>query len=34
MMPDNVAMQVIMKRIGFGVRTSADMTSVTAFLDL
>ena len=34
MMPDNLAMQVIMKRIGFGVRTSEDMTSVLAFLDL
>ena len=34
MMPDNVAMQVIMKRLGFGVRTSEDLTSVRAFLDL
>jgi len=34
MMPDNLAMQAIMKRIGFSVRTSEDMTSVLAVLDL
>ncbi len=34
MIPDNVAMQAIMKRLGFGVRTSEDLSSVTAFLDL
>ena len=34
MLTDNVAMQVIMKRYGFRVRTSDDMTSVRAYLDL
>ncbi len=34
MLPDNVAMQVIMKRLGFAVRTSEDMTSVRAYLEL
>ncbi len=34
MLTDNVAMQIIMKHIGFGVRASDDMTSVRAFLDL
>ena len=34
MLPDNIAMQIIMKRVGFGVRASEDMTSVRAFLDL
>ncbi len=34
MLTDNIAMQVIMKRLGFGVRASEDMTSVRAFLDL
>jgi len=34
MLTDNVAMQVIMKHLGFRVRTSADLTSVRAFLDL
>jgi acetyltransferase len=34
MLTDNVAMQVIMKRLGFRVRTSDDLTSVRAFLDL
>jgi acetyltransferase len=34
MLPDNVAMQVIMKRVGFQVRPGADLTSVQAFLDL
>ena len=31
---DNVAMQVVMKRLGFRVRASNDMTSVRSFLDL
>jgi acetyltransferase len=34
MLTDNVAMQIIMKRLGFGVRASEDLTSVRAFLDL
>jgi acetyltransferase len=34
MLTDNVAMQVIMKHLGFGVRASEDLTSVRAFLDL
>ena len=34
MLPDNVAMQVIMKRLGFAVRSSEDLTSVRAFLQL
>jgi acetyltransferase len=34
MMPDNVAMQMIVKRLGFRVRTSSDMSSVRAYLDL
>jgi acetyltransferase len=34
MLTDNVAMQVIMKHIGFRARTSDDLTSVRAFLDL
>ena len=34
MLTDNVSMQVVMKRLGFGVRAGEDMTSVRAFLDL
>jgi len=34
MLTDNLAMQIIMKRLGFRVRTEEDMTSVRAFLDL
>ena len=34
MLTDNVAMQVIMKRLGFRVRASDDLTSVRAFLNL
>jgi acetyltransferase len=34
MLTDNVAMQVIMKRLGFRVRASDDLTSVRAFLEL
>jgi acetyltransferase len=34
MLPDNLAMQVIIKRLGFRLRTSEDLTSVRAFLDL
>ena len=34
MLTDNVAMQVITKRLGFKVRASEDLTSVRAFLDL
>jgi len=34
MLTDNYAMQIIMKRVGFKVRASEDMTSVRAFLDL
>jgi acetyltransferase len=31
---DNIAMQIIMKRLGFKVRAGEDLTSVRAFLDL
>jgi acetyltransferase len=34
MLPDNIAMQVIMKRVGFQVRPGEDLTSVQAYLDL
>ena len=34
MLPDNIAMQVITKRLGFGIQAGEDMTSVRAFLDL
>jgi acetyltransferase len=34
MLPDNRAMQVIMKRAGFQVRTGEDLTSIRAYLDL
>jgi acetyltransferase len=34
MLPDNIAMQVIMKRIGFRVRAGEDLSSVQAFLEL
>jgi acetyltransferase len=34
MLPDNIAMQVIMKRAGFHVRSGDDMSSIRAFLDL
>ena len=34
MMPDNIAMQIITKRIGFRIRTEQDPTSVRAILDL
>jgi acetyltransferase len=34
MMPDNVAMQRIVKHLGFRVRTSEDLSSVRAYLDL
>jgi acetyltransferase len=34
MLPDNVAMQVITKRLGFRVRAGEDLTSIQAFLDL
>jgi acetyltransferase len=34
MLTDNVAMQVIMKRLGFRVRASDDLSSVRAFLEL
>ena len=34
MLTDNVAMQVIMKHLGFRVRAGEDLTSVRAFLDL
>jgi acetyltransferase len=34
MLPDNVAMQIIMKRVGFRVRTGPDLGSVQAFLEL
>jgi acetyltransferase len=34
MLTDNIAMQVIIKHLGFHVRTSDDLTSVRAFLDL
>jgi acetyltransferase len=34
MLTDNVAMQIITKRLGFGVRASEDLTSVRSFLDL
>jgi hypothetical protein len=31
---DNVAMQIVMKHLGFQVRTSGDMSSVRSFLNL
>jgi len=34
MLADNIAMQVVMKRLGFRVRSSSDLSSVRAFLDL
>ena len=34
MLPDNLAMQVIVRRLGFRLRASEDLTSVRAFLDL
>jgi acetyltransferase len=34
MLPDNLAMQVIMKRVGFRVRAGEDLGSVQAFLEL
>jgi acetyltransferase len=34
MLPDNLAMHVIMKRLGFRVRASDDLTSLRAFLEL
>jgi len=34
MLTDNIAMQIIMKRLGFRVRTSSDLSSVRAYLDL
>ena len=34
MLTDNVAMQVVMRRLGFRVRTGEDMASVRAYLDL
>jgi acetyltransferase len=34
MLPDNIAMQIITKRLGFRVRAGEDPTSVRAFLDL
>jgi acetyltransferase len=34
MLPDNRAMQVIMKRVGFQVRTGEDLTSIRAYLNL
>jgi acetyltransferase len=34
MLTDNVAMQIVMRRLGFRVRTGEDMASVRAYLDL
>jgi acetyltransferase len=34
MLNDNVAMQIIMKRLGFRVRAAKDFSAVRAFLDL
>jgi acetyltransferase len=34
MLPDNIAMQVIMKRVGFQVRVGEDLGSIQAYLDL
>jgi acetyltransferase len=34
MLPDNIAMQIITKRLGFRARAGEDPTSVRAFLDL
>jgi acetyltransferase len=34
MLPDNIAMQVIMRHLGFRVRAGEDLTSLQAFLDL
>jgi acetyltransferase len=33
-LPDNLAMQVIMKRLGFRLRRSEDLTTIRAYLDL
>jgi acetyltransferase len=34
MLPDNIAMQAIMRHLGFRVRATEDLTSIRAFLDL
>jgi acetyltransferase len=34
MLTDNIAMQIVMKRLGFRVRSSGDLSSVRSFLDL
>ncbi len=34
MLPDNIAMQAIMRRLGFRVRATEDLTSIRAYLDL
>jgi acetyltransferase len=34
MLPENIAMQVVAKRLGFAIQASEDMTSVRACLDL
>jgi RimJ/RimL family protein N-acetyltransferase len=34
MMPDNIAMRMIVKRLGFRLRATEDPTSDRAFLDL
>jgi acetyltransferase len=34
MLPDNLAMQVIIKRLGFHLRRSEDLTSIRAYLEL
>jgi acetyltransferase len=34
MLPDNMAMQAIMRRLGFKVRSDDDMTSLRACLEL
>jgi hypothetical protein len=34
MLPDNIGMQIIMKRFGFRIRTGEDPSSLQAYLDL
>jgi acetyltransferase len=34
MLTDNIAMQIVMKKVGFAVQASDDPTSVRAFMDL
>jgi acetyltransferase len=34
MLTDNIAMQIVMKRVGFAVHPSDDPTSILAYMDL